>query len=301
MKKFSIIFILICSVTFAQNFSRGINLTGWFQANSAGEIQFNKYTKEDLVDIKSLGVDVIRLPINLQFMTNGSPNYTLDPLFIYFINQVLDWTEELQINLILDNHTFDPSSDTPANIEEILTPIWKQMAELFKNRSKSVYYELLNEPHGITNEIWNGVQANLITEIRKIDTSHSIIVGAVNFNSYNDLMYLQIFNDDNIIYTFHFYDPFVFTHQGASWVSPSMVPLSSVPFPYNSSTMPSTPSSLVGSWVESSLNNYRMEGTEIHVKQLIDKAVLFAVSKNVPVFCGEFGVLMDNSNNDDRV
>ncbi|MGE5845907.1 MAG: hypothetical protein ACM34O_04225 [Ignavibacteria bacterium] len=40
-------------------------------------------------------------------MTNASPDYTLDPVFLYLLDQVVDWAEELQINLTLDNYTFD--------------------------------------------------------------------------------------------------------------------------------------------------------------------------------------------------
>ena len=61
------------------SFNRGVNLTGWFQTSSAQQIQFTKYTKKDFQNIKSLGCDVIRLPINLIYMTNGSPDDTMDP------------------------------------------------------------------------------------------------------------------------------------------------------------------------------------------------------------------------------
>ena len=64
-------------------FTKGVNLTNWFQAGSSGSIDFSKYTYEDFVDIKSLGVDVIRVPINLHSMTQGAPDYTLDPLFLF--------------------------------------------------------------------------------------------------------------------------------------------------------------------------------------------------------------------------
>ena len=67
-------------------FSKGVNLTEWFQAGSPGQIDFSKYTYEDLVDVKSLGVDVIRLPINLHSMTLGAPDYELDPLFLFFLD-----------------------------------------------------------------------------------------------------------------------------------------------------------------------------------------------------------------------
>src|SRR5687768_17526153 len=87
-------------------FSRGVNLTGWFQAASPRQVQFSKYTIKDFENIRSLGCDVVRLPINLHAMTNGEPDYTLDPLFLNFLDEVVNWAEELQMHLILDNHTF---------------------------------------------------------------------------------------------------------------------------------------------------------------------------------------------------
>ena len=34
-----------------------------------------------------------------------------------------------------------------------------------------------------------------------------------------------------MIYTFHDYEPFPFTHQGATWTDPAVAPLRDVPYP----------------------------------------------------------------------
>lgn len=282
-------------------FSRGVNLTGWFQVNSPGQIQFTRYTKHDLADIKSLGCDVIRLPINLHSMTSGSPSYTLDPLFITFLDSVVTWSEQLDMYLILDNHSFDPIASTSPDIDDILIPVWTQMAQHYKNRSDYIIYEILNEPHGIAAATWGIIQGQVINAIRSADTKHTIMVGGVNYNTYTELQNIPVYSDPNLIYTFHFYDPFMFTHQGASWNSPSMEPLAGVPFPYNASEMPACPDVLKGTWVESSLNNYINDGTVAHVKSLIDIAVAFRNARNVKIFCGELGVYIPNSDPADRV
>jgi len=283
------------------SFNRGVNLTGWFQTSSAQQIQFTKYTKKDFQNIKSLGCDVIRLPINLFYMTNGSPDYTIDPLMYEFLDQAVNWAEELQMYLILDNHTTDDLASKNANLETVLKKVWVQMAEHYKNRSNYILYEILNEPNGtLTTAAWGKIQQAAITAIRTVDTKHTLVVGGAGFNSYTELSALPVYADNNLIYTFHFYDPFVFTHQGASWPSPSMASLTNVPFPYNASTMPSTPSALAGTWVASALTNYKNEGTLAKVKSLIDIAVAFKTSRNVKVYCGEFGVYIPNSPNADR-
>ena len=84
MKKILLILVTLSTLTFPQNlpFHKGVNLTNWFQTDSPQTIQFNKFSKKDFERIKSLGADVIRLPINLHYMTSGAPDYTLDPLIL---------------------------------------------------------------------------------------------------------------------------------------------------------------------------------------------------------------------------
>ena len=282
-------------------FSKGVNLTNWFQASAPHQIQFSKYTKKDFERIKLVGADAIRLPINLHAMTQGAPDYLLDPLFLEFLDEAVTWSEDLQINLILDNHTFDVASSTDPAIGDVLVKVWKQMAAHYKNRSGYVFYEVLNEPHGIADGVWGSIQQSVIDAIRTEDAVHYIIVGGANWNSYNNLSALPVYSDTKLIYTFHFYDPFVFTHQGASWSNPSMAPLGGVPFPYRAGDMPATPASLKGTWIESALNNYANDGTVEKVKAWIDIAVNFKNTRSVPVFCGEFGVYIPNSSNTDRV
>lgn len=298
---FGLLIFLPCSLWSQTPFHRGVNLTNWFQAGSANQIQYTKFTQKDFENIRSLGCDAIRLPINLHFMTNGAPDYALDPVFLSYLDRAVDWAEELDIHILLDNHTFDPATATDPAVGTILVKVWTQMADHFKDRSNLVYYEILNEPHGISDDLWGSIQQSVIDAIRSKDTKHFIIVGGADWNSYNNLNKLPVYSDTKLLYTFHFYDPFILTHQGAIWTNPSMVPLAGVPFPYVASSMPAVPASLKGTWVESLMNNYATDGTVAKVKQQLDIAVNFRNQRNVPVFCGEFGVYIPNSSPTDRV
>lgn len=282
-------------------FSRGVNLTNWFQVSNPRQIQFTKYTFKDFENIKSLGCDVIRLPVNMHSMTSGEPYYLLDKVYLAFLDSAVTWCEKLELYIMIDNHTFDPDVSTTAGIEDVLTKVWVQTADYFKNRSSYVLYEILNEPHGISTTDWGAIQGRVISAIREKDKKHTIVVGGSGYNSYSELKNLPVYYDQNLLYTFHFYDPFIFTHQGASWSNPSLVPLANVPFPYDALKMPEIPQSLKGSWLETRFNNYRNEGTEASVKQLIDNAISFRNSRKVNLFCGEFGVYIPNSPAPDRV
>jgi len=295
--------ILITSITsFAAEapFNKGVNFTSWFQADNVQAIQFNKFTKQDFINAKSLGCDVVRLPINLHHMTGGSPNYAVDPLFYYFLDQVVDWVEDLDMHLILDNHTFSVVNDTDPNVGDILVPVWKQVAAHYKDRSTLIYYEVLNEPHGIDDDTWNSIQQRVVAAIREVDQKHTIIIGPAGWNSYNNLDKMPVYDDDNLIYTFHFYDTFLFTHKGAGWSN--LDPLKDVPFPYDESRMPECPEELADTWVKGSLEySYQTDGTVEKVQELIDIAANFGAARNVPLFCGEFGVYNRYADPNDRV
>ncbi len=296
-----IVFLLLFfSAGQAQSFQRGVNITEWFQSSGAHQIQFSKYTRQDLEDISSLGCDVIRLPINLHAMTGGPPGYPLDPLLFTFLDPVVDWAEELHLSLILDDHSFNPAVETPPDIDEILVPVWQQMARHYKNRSRFIYYEVLNEPHGISDSDWNTIQQKVINAIREIDSVHTIVVGPAGWNSFHNLQQMPNYADSNLLYTFHFYEPLLFTHQGASWTSPPMVSLSGMPWPYDPNRMPDCPDDLKGTWVESAMDDYSSTGTVGHLHDMLDIAVNFKEQRHVPLYCGEMGVYMPNSPPVDR-
>ncbi|MDR0315984.1 MAG: glycoside hydrolase family 5 protein [Treponema sp.] len=285
-------------------FSRGVNFSGWLDASSPRAIPFTKYSEQDFKDVKSIGVDVIRLPLYLHNMTGGAPNYNLDPLFLKFMDQAVDWAEQYEIYLILDNHSFDPVAPTQPDIDKILIPVWTQLAGRYKDRSDYILYEILNEPHDIDAQLWADIQGRVIAAIRAVDTRHSIIVGGIWYNSIDALSNLPTYSYDNIIYTFHFYDPYLFTHQGETWGSPpNLNTLKGLPFPSDAHAMPQVPANLRGTWVENSMRqSYKQDATIQALAKQLDKTVKFSRERgDLPLFCGEFGVFMPNSLHEDRV
>jgi len=256
------------------------------------------------MDVKSIGADVIRLPINLHSMTSGAPDYRLDPFFLQLLDQAVDWTEKHELYIILDNHSFDPVADTDPAIDAVLIPVWTQMARHYKDRSDYILYEVLNEPHGIDAARWNVIQEKVVKAIREIDSRHSIIVGGIEYNSINALFALPVYKYDNIIYTFHFYDPYLFTHQGETWGSPpNLRTLKGMPFPASAHALPEISRELQGTWVERSIKySYRQDATAEALAKQLDKAARFSRERgDLSLFCGEFGVFIPNSLPEDRV
>jgi endoglucanase len=59
-----------------------------------------------------------------------------------------------------------------------------------------------------------------LAEIRKSNPERPVIIGGEFWSGINSLKTLKLPDDPNIVPTFHYYDPFDFTHQGATWVNP---------------------------------------------------------------------------------
>jgi len=282
-------------------FSRGVNFAHWFEARSAQAVKWSRYTEQDFINVKSLGADVIRLPINMHAMTGAAPDYVIDPLLLQYLDTAVGWAEKHSLHIIIDNHSFDPVAPTDVNIDRILLKVWAQMAEHYKNNSDLVIYEVLNEPHGIADERWGEIQGAAVEAIRAIDQKHAIIVGGTDYNSIEKLAFIPRYTGKSLIYTFHFYDPHIFTHQGATWGSPSLEPLQGLPFPADGRPLPAIPAGLKGTWVEGALQQYGQNAVPAALSATLDKAAAFAQERDVPVFCGEFGVYMIQSFPADRV
>jgi endoglucanase len=76
-------------------------------------------------------------------------------------------------------------------------------------------FELLTEIVLLDSLSWNQLAQQIITRIRGIESERVIIVGGNNYNAVNEVNNLRINPDPNILYTFHFYEPMVITHQKA--------------------------------------------------------------------------------------
>lgn len=271
-------------------FTKGVNFTNWLEHRSAEQIDATMFTRQDFANAKALGCDVIRLPIHFERFCSRENDYVIPQKILAILDDVAAWSAELQLYVIFDFHN-NCAADTftPADIEDILMPVWTQLAERYKDASDYLVYEIMNEPHGIEVPVWNEIIARVFAHIRSIDRKHWIIVGGADWNSTAAMKTLPDFQDDKVIYTFHYYDPHTFTHQGASWCH--MQRVIGLPFPYDAEKMPPLPENPteveLRCW-----QNYPKVGTLKAVISCFDQYAEFSRERNAPVFCGEFGCFM---------
>lgn len=282
-------------------FKRGINISDWLLHEDEAAIRPNLYSEQDFYNLRSLGFDAVRLPVDFEAHVGAKPDYIISEYVLECIDRAVNWAENAGLYIVIDNHSYlgedfpNALKDNPGST--VLKKVFTQVAERYKDRSDKVMYELFNEPNGddwALKSSWGTLQPALIDIIRSVDKKHTIVVSGFGSHRDNlkDLKSL-VSKDKNLLYTFHFYSPALFTHQGADWSDSPMQYLSGpVPFPYDATKMPPKPSQFVGNqYFESDYDDYPQIGNVEWVKSQVKTAADFASENNVPVYCGEWGVL----------
>jgi len=244
-----------------------------------------------LADIAKAGFKTVRIPICFgAWASLEQPYHWENVQGLEMADNFVKWARQNDLKVIVDLHhtEFDGKMAGAAATERIVW-LWTQIAERFKSSDpEHVFFEVRNEPHDIKPEDWRTQAEAIIAAIRKTDSWHTLIVGFHDWNSRQALIDSKPFDDDNIIYTFHYYDPFVFTHQGATWTVKGMADTHPVPFPGKAADI-KVADSARGMWVESQINNYGNDSRAEKMFADLKAAKDWSERNNIPIFLGEFG------------
>jgi endoglucanase len=204
-----------------------VNMGNTLEAEFEGSWGGVPVRRDDLKRIKAAGFQTIRLPVRWHNKSSDKPPYAVDPKWMARVKQIVDWAIAEDLNVILNSHHFDPIHDNPLGIAAWHGGVWKQIAETFKGYPEdSLWFELENEPHKNFNHT-NLLQtlAPSLAEVRKLHPTRAVIIGGENWSGIRSLETLPLPDDANVHPTFHYYDPFNYTHQGAEWTKPDMPPV----------------------------------------------------------------------------
>jgi hypothetical protein len=113
-----------------------------------------------------------------------------------------------------------------------------------------------------------------------------------NWGGIDGLKKLKLLPDKNVIYSFHCYDPFPFTHQGATWAGEDVKPLRQVPYPSSPEAVaPLLPALADRPSSQRMLENYgRQRWNKERLAARFKEGIEWGARNGVPLYCGEFGV-----------
>jgi endoglucanase len=196
-------------------FGRGVNILGYDPFWKEGGTP--RFEARHFREIRRAGFDHVR--VNLQAFRHMDAQNRLEPQWLKKLDWVVREARKAGLGVILDEHDFEPCSNDLALCRDKLPAFWRQVAPLYRNAPRSVAFELLNEPHAkLDADTWNALLADLLKIVRETNPARIVVVGPTSWNSLNLLPTLRLpENDRNLLVTFHYYEPFRFTHQGAPW------------------------------------------------------------------------------------
>lgn len=243
-----------------------------------------------LNQIAQLGFTTVRLPIAFDMFTYKNSS-TLMPEILSKLKDIYFTCYNLKLKLIVSYH-YGVLTDNDITDNKInhISWIWKQVQQYLKGHGYDyLFFELYNEPI-IENEKWKETCEKLINYIRYEDENRIYIVGGSNYNGLNDLITLGKLNDKKLIYTFHFYEPYIFTHQGADWTN-SKTYMKGFPYPYKRKKMPPMSKEAKGTSVEKDYDKYYFEARKGFIQDRFYQIAEYCNKNNMPLICTETGVI----------
>jgi hypothetical protein len=218
-----------------QGFQKGMGIGGWLTNYkrfnvlpmdkrldiTVGDIEhFESYISAwDIKNIKKMGMDHVRLGFD-QIVLEEAPYRYRARIFEIICDFVRECQRQglgvvLNLHKAIGNYCDIEESVTLFDSEELqnrFIALWLKLEECFADNEK-VMFELLNEVRDIEPSLWNDLAEKTINAIREKNKDRKIIVGPISWNTPWALDKLRIFDDENVIYTFHMYAPGEFTHQ----------------------------------------------------------------------------------------
>lgn len=284
--------------TRAQHLAHGINTSIWF-AQSPGNYSIERLrtftTPDDLALIHRLGFDHIRLSIDPVPLLAAFQAGSVPGPFVQQLDSTVKFANAQGLAVILDIH---PESTYKATLfqgddgVQRFAALWRTLATHYASTDPDlVFFEIMNEPEQSDRYRWQGIENFVAHQIRNVAPHHTIIASAAHWDGLEDLLQTQPLGLSNIIYTFHDYEPFPFTHQGATWTDPRVRPLRDVPYP-------SSPQAVAKNLLQEPtldgqffIEQYGLDQWDAkRVDATVKFADLWSQKYHAPVYCGEFGV-----------
>ncbi|QDV38110.1 glycoside hydrolase family 5 protein [Tautonia plasticadhaerens] len=199
---------------------RGINLGNALEA-PRGQSWGMEIRDDYFEQIKRAGFDSVRIPIRWSDYASDRPPYAIDPGFFEQVDGAIDSALSRGLTAVINFHHIEPIYEDPAAFRDAFLALWGQVAERYRDRPETLVFEILNEPHAnLDAASWNDLIPEALGVIRESNPDRVVIVGPAGWNNFRELDTLELPDDDRLIVTFHYYEPFPFTHQGAEWNDP---------------------------------------------------------------------------------
>ena len=275
----------------------GVNVSHWLsQTDNRGEQRGGYVSKADFETIAGLGFDHVRIPVDEVQLWDSAGHKESEAFAL--LHNAIRWAMEARLRVIVDlhiirSHYFNAASNplwTEKAEQEKLVSMWRQLSdELVRYPNAWVAYEILNEAVAQDPEDWNKLLDEVITSIRSREPERKIVVGSNLWQIPDTFPALKVPDDDrHLILSFHFYTPLALTHHTAPW-TPIAEYTGPVQYPGQivDTSAYRRMSESAAQFMRNTANGFF---TKDSLEKIIFPAIKVAKGRNLPLYCGEFGV-----------
>jgi endoglucanase len=288
----------------------GLNASEWF----AQVYDKRGYTKEhfqswttvqDIVLMQSMGFDHVRLSVDPQPMMVSHRPDEIPAEYLGYLDAAVKIILDHGLAVVIDLH---PDSGFKARLAkddgfvEELADFWRALARHYSTwDAERVSFEILNEPEFSDRYRWYGVQAKLAAAIREGAPRHTMIATGARWSDDDDLVFIEPLRDPNVIYNFHFYEPHIFTHQGANWGAYFWHWVKGLHYPSSPESAAKVAAGVPDAVDRLAVIRYGQEHWDAaRINAEIAQVAEWARQHGVPVVCNEFGVYREYADPRDR-
>ena len=273
----------------------GANVCRWFRSpRRDSPTHFDNYIPESEAALMArLGLKHVRLcvaPRVLMDATTGAVREDRAPQLDAAIRRF----HRAGLLVVVDLHNENRADELSPEWQDAFVKFWSALAARLSAFDPNLtILEIVNEPVFDRREgEWNSLNARLAAAIRQSAPRHTILTSGPNWGGIDGLKKLQLLPDKNVIYSFHCYDPFAFTHQGATWSSDDVKPLRGVPYPSSPEAVASVLEALADQPRSRGLiERYgRERWNREKLAARFQEGMAWGKRNGVPLYCGEFGV-----------
>ncbi len=245
--------------------SRGVNLWPWFSLTREFPAPRTDYdwppfqagrpvpTAVDLARLRALGLDFVRLPLDPGpfLAAPAGRRETLLGEVMAAIRLCLGQGLAVVVNPHVNgathhwnHHRMLASPDSPA-FGAYRSLVVELATRLERLEPKRLALEPVNEPiHACGAPVWDAMQETLLGAARVAAPSLTLVATGACGSMISGLETVRasgLRRFEPLLYTFHFYEPYLFSHQGAPWMTePVYRALNNVPWPASAGSLQET-------------------------------------------------------------
>ena len=213
----------------------------WRRTITIGDWEhFRTYiTRSDVEYIASIGMDHIRLAFDQTVLEDYErPGVFRDEIW-ELLDNFVGWCEDAGINVVLNMHKAignDCGIAEPVSLldddglQSRFINVWTEIEKHYSSKPK-IAFELLNEVRNVPPELWNNLASRTLDSLRRLNPTRKVIIGSTCWNSAGTMPLLRLYDDENVIYTWHMYAPNEFTHQRGVLQAPMVYYNRIMPYP----------------------------------------------------------------------